>query len=179
MNPSFLSDLHTWHIGRGSDDKKWAQGILTRWVIALVSQKPPAVAKATGLLWQIRPASFLAYEKMTLRFKPCKKTLQSKLRSQRNLMTNMHAHCEIYFQESKFHTVDSKIIFSTVLHYSSNIPLLETNMKHSHVLWNIKKNLWTATENKNPNVLNFKPFSHLGPISAGFFLWNLFVKHSV
>lgn len=91
IKPSFLSDLHIWHRGRGSDDKKWAQGIPTRWQIPLVSQKPPAVVKAIGLLWQIGSIwfyrvlffFFFACEKLTLRFKPGEKTPQSTLRSQK------------------------------------------------------------------------------------------------
>lgn len=142
------------HTGRGSDEEKWAQGIPTGWAIPLISQKPPEVAKATGLLWQIGPTSFLqmkGWDSNHAKIK-CKVTLHHR----RNLMTNMHAHCDTYFQESKFHTMDSKIIFSTALHYGSNVPLLETNMKCSHMLWNIKKSL-NSHRKQNPNVLSFKP----------------------
>lgn len=41
----------------------------------------------------------------------------------------MHAHHDIYFQETKFHTMDSKIIFSIVLRYGNNFCLCGENLK--------------------------------------------------
>lgn len=124
--------------------RQWWQEVGTRntdWV-RNSSCFPEAACSSKGHWFTVvnRFYFFFAYEKLTLKFKPSKKTpCKVTLDHRRNLMTNKHAHCNIDFQESKFHTMDSKINFSTVLHYSNNAPLLGTNMKRSHMLWNIKK----------------------------------------
>lgn len=79
MNPNLLSDLHTWQMVWDNDEEKWVQNIPTRWAIPLISQKLPAVAKATCLVWQIKPTSFFANERLTRRFKPYKNKLESNL----------------------------------------------------------------------------------------------------
>lgn len=71
-------------------------------------------------------------------------------------MTNTHAHCDIYFQETKFHTTDSKIIFSVVLHYGSNVCLCGTNMKLALRCFETLKKPLNSPRKQNPNVLNFK-----------------------
>lgn len=135
-------------MGWDNDEEKWVQNIPTRWAIALISQKLPAAAKATCLVWQIGPTSFLwvkgwHWDSNHTKIK-CKVTLDHR----KNLMTNTHAHCDIYFQETKFHTMDSKIIFSVVLHYGSNVCLCGTNMKLALRCFETLKKLWTVLENK-------------------------------
>jgi len=83
--------------------------------------------------------------------------MQSNLGSQKVFMTNMHTHRDICVKETKFPTMDIKIIFPIALHYGSNICLCGATMKLCLRWFETLKKSSNSPGKQNPNVLNFKP----------------------
>lgn len=159
MSPNLLLDLYTWWMGWDNNEEKWVQNIRTSWGSPLISQKPPAVAKATCLVWQIGPTSFFCKWKADRDSNYTKIKCKVTLHHRNNPMAKIHVHCDRYFWKTKMCIMNSNTFFSIMISllYESNFCLLGGNTKLD--LWSFKglKNLRTNLDSK---ILTYWTFIH-------------------